>query len=43
MNLFTHRDLWTWLDQPFAGLPSILTTTQVELALGESGQQESAP
>jgi Domain of unknown function (DUF4372)/Transposase DDE domain len=34
MNLFTHRDLWAWLDQPFAGPPSILTTTQGELALG---------
>src|SRR5208283_5265102 len=21
MNLFTHRDLWAWLDQPFEVLP----------------------
>jgi hypothetical protein len=21
MNLFTHRDLWAWLDQPFEGPP----------------------
>jgi IS4 transposase len=21
MNLFTHRDLWAWLDQPFDVLP----------------------
>jgi Domain of unknown function (DUF4372)/Transposase DDE domain len=34
MNLFTHRDLWAWLDQPFDGPPTILTTTQGELALG---------
>jgi hypothetical protein len=32
MNLFTHRDLWAWLDQPFDGPPAILTTTQGELA-----------
>jgi uncharacterized protein DUF4372/DDE family transposase len=34
MNLFTHRDLWAWLDQPFDGPPAILTTTQGELAFG---------
>jgi hypothetical protein len=34
MNLFTHRDLWAWLDRPFDGPPTILTTTQEELALG---------
>jgi Domain of unknown function (DUF4372)/Transposase DDE domain len=34
MNLFTHRDLWAWLDQPFDGPPTILTTTQGELTLG---------
>jgi hypothetical protein len=34
MNLFTHRDLWAWLDQSFDGPPTILTTTQGELALG---------
>jgi IS4 transposase len=34
MNLFTHRDLWAWLDQPFDGPPAILTTTQEELAFG---------
>ena len=21
MNLFTHRDLWAWLEQPFEGPP----------------------
>jgi hypothetical protein len=34
MNLFTHRDLWAWLDQPFDGPPAILTPTQGELAFG---------
>jgi IS4 transposase len=34
MNLFTHRDLWAWLDQPFDGPPAVLVTTQGELALG---------
>ena len=34
MHLFTHRDLWAWLDQPFDGPPAILTTTQGELAFG---------
>jgi IS4 transposase len=34
MNLFTHRDLWGWLDHPFDGPPTVLVTTQGELALG---------
>ncbi len=34
MNLFTHRDLWAWLHQPFEGPPTVLTTTQGDLALG---------
>jgi IS4 transposase len=34
MNLFTHRDLWAWLDQPFEGPPSVLTTSRGVLALG---------
>ena len=33
MNLFTHRDLWAWLDRPFEGPPAVLVTTQEELAL----------
>jgi IS4 transposase len=33
MNLFTHRDLWAWLDQPFEGPPTILVAAQRELAL----------
>jgi len=33
MNLFTHRDVWAWLDQPFEGPPTILVATQRELAL----------
>ena len=34
MNLFTHRDLWTWLDQPFEGPPTVLTASQGMLDLG---------
>jgi IS4 transposase len=33
MNLFTHRDLWAWLDQPYEGPPAVLTTSQGVLAL----------
>jgi Transposase DDE domain/Domain of unknown function (DUF4372) len=34
MNLFTHRHLWTWLDQPFEGPPTVLTASQGVLDLG---------
>jgi hypothetical protein len=34
MNLFTHRDLWAWLDQPFEGPPTVLIATQGALDLG---------
>ena len=34
MNLFTHRDLWSWLDQPFEGPPTVLTASQGVLDLG---------
>ena len=34
MNLFTHRDLWKWLDQPFSGPPTVLIAAQPELELG---------
>ena len=34
MNLFTHRDLWRWLDQPFEGPPTILVAAQGELPFG---------
>jgi len=37
MNLFTHRDLWAWLDQPFDGPPAILTTTQGLWLIGTAG------
>ena len=33
MNLFTHRDLWAWLDHPFEGPPTVLTASQGVLAL----------
>jgi len=35
MNLFTYRDLWAWLEQPFEGPPVLAETAQQEvLALG---------
>ncbi len=34
MNLFTHRDLWGWLDQPFTGPPTVLIASQPVLDLG---------
>jgi hypothetical protein len=34
MNLFTHRELWAWLDQPFTGPPAVLTASQPVLDLG---------
>jgi hypothetical protein len=34
MNLFTHRDLWAWLDQPFTGPPTVLLASQPVLDLG---------
>ena len=34
MNLFTHRELWAWLDQPFEGPPTVLTAAQAVLDLG---------
>jgi hypothetical protein len=34
MNLFTHRDLWAWLDKPFDGPPTVLIAAQPELDLG---------
>jgi IS4 transposase len=32
MNLFVHRDLWRWLDQPFAAPPDIPEKVQTEFA-----------
>jgi hypothetical protein len=33
MNLFTHRDLWAWLDQPFEVLPISYEPEQLPLTL----------
>lgn len=33
MNLFVHRDLWSWLDRPFETPPEIPEPVQAELAL----------
>jgi hypothetical protein len=34
MNLFTHRDLWAWLDQPYSAPPPAGGPQQEALALG---------
>ena len=33
MNLFTHRDLWAWLNQPFDVLPAQYEPQQLELSM----------
>jgi hypothetical protein len=33
MNLFTHRDLWSWLDKPFEIPPVPYEQEQLPLAL----------
>ena len=33
LNLFTHRDLWAWLDKPFDVLPVPYETEQLKLNL----------
>ncbi len=33
MNLFTHRDLWAWLDKPFEVLPTLYEPEQLKLNL----------
>ncbi len=33
MNLFVHRDLWAWLDQPFEGPPELASPEQGVLSL----------
>jgi Domain of unknown function (DUF4372)/Transposase DDE domain len=34
LNLFTYRDLWAWLDDPFSGPPVIAGPVQIELPGG---------
>ena len=34
MQLFTHRDLWAWLDQPFEASTTLLTASQEVWDLG---------
>ncbi len=34
MNLFTYRDLWAWLEQPYTALPPIAAPQQEALAFG---------
>jgi hypothetical protein len=33
MNLFTHRDLWSWLDQPFDTPPVLYESKQMAFDL----------
>ena len=33
MNLFTHRDLWAWLNKPFDVLPTPYESEQLQLNL----------
>ena len=33
MNLFTHRDLWAWLNQPFEVLPEQYEGEQLQLKI----------
>jgi len=34
MNLFTHRDLWAWLNQPYDTPPVFYEPEQLPLNLG---------
>ena len=34
MNLFTHRDLWTWLNEPFETPPTPYAQEQMKLSFG---------
>ena len=34
MNLFTYRDLWTWLNEPFETLPASYAQEQTKLVFG---------
>ena len=33
MNLFTHRDLWAWLNKPFEVLPASYQSEQLRLVM----------
>ena len=43
MNLFTHRDLWTWLHQPFDTPPGTIAAPQQAQLAWEVGQQNRGP
>lgn len=42
-NLFTYRDLWKWLDDPFDTPPLGAQPAQLTLALASVGQQTGGP
>ena len=33
MNLFTHRDMWAWINQPFEVLPNEYDVEQLRMIL----------
>jgi len=37
-NLFTYRDLWSWIDKPFDVLPVTPDSAQLQLPLTGIGQ-----
>jgi hypothetical protein len=43
MNLFTHRDVWAWLDQPFEGPATLLTASQGALTLANPDSRTGEP
>ncbi len=43
MNLFTHRDLWAWLDQPYTASPPIDMPQQEALTLPNSDSRIGGP
>ena len=43
MNLFVHRDLWRWLDQPFQPPPELPQAVETAFAFAQFGQQLQKP
>lgn len=42
-NLFTHREQWTWIDDPFETPALEPTAVLLALAMGRVGQHEGEP
>jgi len=43
MHLFTHRDVWEWLDQPFEGPPTLLTVSRGRWTLANLDSRTGEP